>query len=111
VGDKLPTRIIGTQHRELRHGVALLHLHDWSGMHRRTDLNLEELGFTKDMAGKEQDGEWEKIDPEQTDGAYIGPSRGHLFPRWAHYHRHVARLRVRRLDGRLDPRLSRRLGG
>lgn len=23
--------------------------------------------------------------PELTDGAYIGPSRGHLFPRWARY--------------------------
>jgi hypothetical protein len=24
-----------------------------------------------------------KIDPFQTDGAYYGPSRGHLFPNWA----------------------------
>ena len=23
------------------------------------------------------------INPELTDGAYIGPSRGHLFPKWA----------------------------
>ena len=27
----------------------------------------------------------EKINPEITDGAYIGPSRGHLFPRWARF--------------------------
>ena len=27
----------------------------------------------------------EKDNPELTDGAYIGPSRGHLFPRWARY--------------------------
>ena len=27
----------------------------------------------------------EKINPELTDGAYFGPSRGHLFPRWAKY--------------------------
>jgi len=27
----------------------------------------------------------EKENPELTDGAYIGPSRGHLSPRWARY--------------------------
>jgi hypothetical protein len=86
VGDKLPTRVIGVHSiasftTEWRSYLFTI----WSGMHRRTDLNIEDLGFTKDMAGKEQDGEWEKVDPEQTDGAYIGPSRGHLFPRWAHY--------------------------
>jgi hypothetical protein len=37
------------------------------------------------MAGKEQDPVLEKENPELTDGAYIGPSRGHLFPRWARY--------------------------
>jgi hypothetical protein len=37
------------------------------------------------MAGKEQDPTLEKINPEQTDGAYIGPSRGHMFKRWARY--------------------------
>jgi len=86
VGDKLPTRVIGVHSiasftTEWRAYIFTI----WAGMHRRTDLDLEALGFTKDMAGKEQDGEWEKVDPEQTDGAYVGPSRGHLFPRWAHY--------------------------
>ena len=57
----------------------------WGSMHRRTDLDMEELGFVGPMAGKEQDPVLEKINPEQTDGAYIGPSRGHLFPRWAHF--------------------------
>jgi hypothetical protein len=86
VGDKLPTRIIGP------HSVASFTtewrafiMTVWGGMRRRTDINLEELGFTADMAGKEMDAELEKINPEQTDGAYIGPSRGHLFPRWARY--------------------------
>jgi hypothetical protein len=37
------------------------------------------------MAGKEQDPVLELENPELTDGAYIGPSRGHLFPRWARY--------------------------
>jgi len=57
----------------------------WCGVHRRTDLDIEALGFTADMAGKEQDPVMEKENPELTDGAYIGPSRGHLFPRWARY--------------------------
>jgi hypothetical protein len=37
------------------------------------------------MAGKEQDPVLELDNPELTDGAYIGPSRGHLFPRWARH--------------------------
>jgi N-terminal half of MaoC dehydratase len=84
VGDELPTRILGVHSiasfaTEWRAYIFTI----WGGMRRRTDINLEELGFTADMAGKESDGELEKVNPEQTDGAYIGPSRGHLFPRWA----------------------------
>jgi hypothetical protein len=86
VGDKLPTRIFGP------HSIASLATEwraylftIWCGVHRRTDLDIEALGFTGDMAGKEQDPVMEKENPELTDGAYIGPSRGHLFPRWARY--------------------------
>jgi acyl dehydratase len=86
VGDKLPTRVFGP------HSIASLTTEwraylftIWGGMHRRTDLDLTALGFTEDMAGKEQDAAMEKENPELTDGAYIGPSRGHLFPRWARY--------------------------
>jgi N-terminal half of MaoC dehydratase len=86
IGDKLPTRVFGP------HSIASLTTEwraylftIWCGVHRRTDLDLEALGFTADMAGKEQDPVLEKENPEQTDGAYIGPSRGHLFPRWARY--------------------------
>ena len=86
VGDKLPTRVFGP------HSVASLTTEwraylftIWCGVHRRTDLDIEALGFTADMAGKEQDPVMEKENPELTDGAYIGPSRGHLFPRWARY--------------------------
>jgi hypothetical protein len=86
VGDKLPTRVFGP------HSIASLTTEwraylftIWCGVIRRTDLNIEELGFTADMAGKEQDPVMEKENPELTDGAYIGPSRGHLFPRWARY--------------------------
>jgi acyl dehydratase len=86
VGDKLPTRIFGP------HSIASLTTEwrsylftIWCGVIRRTDLDIEALGFVGDMAGKEQDPVLEKDNPELTDGAYIGPSRGHLFPRWARY--------------------------
>jgi N-terminal half of MaoC dehydratase len=86
VGDTLPMRVFGP------HSIASFTTEwrayiftTWCGMHRRTGFNLEDLGFTKDMAGHESDPIMEKINPELTDGAYIGPSRGHLFPRWAHY--------------------------
>ena len=87
VGDKLPTRVFGP------HSIASFTTEwraylftIWCGVIRRTDLDMVALGFTADMAGKEQDPVLEKENPELTDGAYIGPSRGHLFPRWA---RHV----------------------
>jgi len=85
-GDKLPTRVIGPHSlasftTEWRAYIFTI----WCGMHRRTDLDFEALGFTPDMAGKEQDPVVERENPEQSDGAYIGPSRGHLFPRWARF--------------------------
>lgn len=86
VGDKLPTRVFGP------HSIASFTTEwrayiftTWCGMHRRTDLDLAALGFTEDMAGAEGDPTVEKQNPELTDGAYYGPSRGHLFPRWARY--------------------------
>jgi hypothetical protein len=86
VGDKLPERVFGP------HTVASLTTEwraylftIWGGTHRRTDLNLEELGFVEEMAGHENDPVMEAINPELTDGAYYGPSRGHLFPRWARF--------------------------
>ena len=86
VGDALPKRVIGP------HSIASLTTEwraylftIWCGVHRRTDLDMAALGFTEEMAGKEQDPVLEKENPELTDGAYIGPSRGHLFPRWARY--------------------------
>lgn len=84
VGDALPTRVIGPHSiasfaTEWRAYLFTL----WCGVKRRTDLDIEALGFTGPMAGKEQDPVLELDNPEQTDGAYIGPSRGHLFPRYA----------------------------
>lgn len=50
-----------------------------------TSLSAEELGYTKEMAGLEGDRNTERVNPELTDGAYHGPSRGHLQPRWAEH--------------------------
>lgn len=86
IGDALPVRVIGP------HSIASFTTEwraylftIWCGVVRRTDLDMEALGFTGPMAGKEQDPVLELENPELTDGAYIGPSRGHLFPRWARY--------------------------
>lgn len=86
VGDVLPERVFGP------HSIVSFTTEwrsylftSWGTTHRRTDLDIEALGFVGPMAGKEQDPTLERINPEQTDGAYIGPSRGHLFPRWARY--------------------------
>ncbi len=56
----------------------------WGAMAKGpTSVRGEELGYTKEMAGYEGDRNLERTDPEKTDGAYYGPSRGHLQPRWA----------------------------
>ena len=57
----------------------------WGSMHRRTDFDVELFGFVGPMAGKEQDPVEEHNNPELTDGAYVGPSRGHLYPRSARF--------------------------
>ena len=63
----------------------------WGGMKTGpTTVSALDLGYTKEMAGYEGDRRMERINPELTDGAYYGPSRGHLQPRWA---RHVGMAR------------------
>ncbi len=63
----------------------------WGGMQAGpTSVSALELGYTKEMAGHEGDKRMERTNPELTDGAYYGPSRGHLQPRWA---RHVGMAR------------------
>jgi acyl dehydratase len=86
VGDVLPERVFGP------HSIVSFTTEwrsytftQWGSMHRRTDLDMEQLGFVGPMAGPEQDPKEEARNPENTDGAYIGPSRGHLFPRWARF--------------------------
>lgn len=86
VGDTLPERVFGP------HSIASFTTEwraylftIWGGTHRRTDLDLAALGFVDEMAGHENDPVMERINPELTDGAYFGPSRGHLFPRWARF--------------------------
>jgi acyl dehydratase len=56
----------------------------WGAMAKGpTSVRGEDLGYTKELAGHEGDRTLERTDPEKTDGAYFGPSRGHLQPRWA----------------------------
>jgi acyl dehydratase len=50
-----------------------------------TTVRAEALGYTKEMSGFEGDRKMERVNPELTDGAYYGPSRGHLQPRWAQH--------------------------
>lgn len=83
IGDKLPERVFGP------HTIASFttewrayQFTTWGTLDRR-EIDMESFGFTKEMAGHENDPIWERINPEQTDGAYFGPSRGHLFPKFA----------------------------
>ncbi len=82
-GDQLPTRIFGP------HSVAsfttewrAFPMNLWGGMQRRTDEGMD-MGWVDEMSGHEQDPVMERTNPELTDGAYYGPSRGHLFTRYA----------------------------
>jgi hypothetical protein len=86
VGDKLATRVFGP------HSVASLATEwrayiftTWGSSHRAGELDPAKLGFVGEMAGFEFDPVMERKNPEITDGAYVGPSRGHLFPRWARF--------------------------
>ncbi len=83
VGDALTERVFGP------HSIASFTTEwraylftIWGTMDLRKN-DLEALGFTKEMAGYENDPDMQLINPELTDGAYYGPSRGHLFPQWA----------------------------
>ncbi|MET0240142.1 MAG: MaoC family dehydratase N-terminal domain-containing protein [Sphingobium sp.] len=83
VGDQLPERVFGP------HSVASFAtewraflVNTWGTMDLRKN-DLEALGFTPEMAGYENDPDMQLINPALTDGAYYGPSRGHLFPKYA----------------------------
>lgn len=84
-GDTLPPSVLGP------HSLASFTtewraypMTTWGAMAKGpTSVRGEELGYTKDFAGHEGDRNLERTDPERTDGAYYGPSRGHLQPQWA----------------------------
>jgi hypothetical protein len=83
VGDALPERVFGP------HSIASFTtewrafiVNTWGTMDLKLN-DLEAMGFTREMAGYENDPAMQLVNPEFTDGAYIGPSRGHLFPKWA----------------------------
>lgn len=83
VGDHLPERVFGPHTIVSFATEWRSYLFTCWGTLDRRELDLEALGFTKEMAGHENDPHMERINPELTDGAYYGPSRGHLFPRYA----------------------------
>lgn len=83
VGDHLPERLFGP------HSVASFTtewraylVNNWGTMDLRKN-DLEALGFTREMAGYENDPDMLLDNTFLTDGAYYGPSRGHLFPKYA----------------------------
>lgn len=83
VGDQLPERVIGL------HSIASFTtewrswiINTWGAVQVRK-FDMESFGYTPDMAGCENDPDMLLENPELTDGAYIGPSRGHLFPEYA----------------------------
>ncbi len=83
IGDPLPERVFGP------HSIASFTtewrayiVNTWGTMDLRVN-DLEALGFTSEMAGFENDPAMQLVNPDLTDGAYYGPSRGHLFPSWA----------------------------
>jgi hypothetical protein len=92
VGDRLAGNVLGP------HSLAsfttewrAFPMNAWGAMRTGpTTVSAIELGYTKEMAGHEGDKRMERTNPELTDGAYYGPSRGHLQPRWA---RHVGMAR------------------
>jgi N-terminal half of MaoC dehydratase len=83
VGDTLTERTFGV------HSIASFAtewraylVNTWGTMDLRKQ-DLLAMGFTPEMAGHENDPDMQLVNPEITDGAYFGPSRGHLFPAWA----------------------------
>ena len=83
VGDHLPERLFGP------HSIASFTtewraylVNNWGTFNLRKQ-DLEGLGFTKEMAGFENDPDMMLDNTFLIDGAYYGPSRGHLFPRYA----------------------------
>jgi hypothetical protein len=46
-------------------------------------MHMAAMGFTDELTGHEHDPVMERDNPQLTDGAYFGTSRGHLFPAWA----------------------------
>jgi hypothetical protein len=83
VGDKLPERVFGP------HSIASFTtewrawiINTWGAVQVRK-IDMIALGFTPEMAGCENDADMLLVNPEITDGAYYGPSRGHLFPKFA----------------------------
>jgi N-terminal half of MaoC dehydratase len=84
IGDELPERVFGphtiasfaTEWRSFMSTV-------WGAMDMR-EIDLAAIGFVEKMsASRASDPDLLRINPEIGDGAYYGPARGHLSPKWA----------------------------
>lgn len=86
VGDELATNIIGPHSlSSFTTEWRAFPFTTWFGARRDfwSVDQFERAGYVEDFRGHEGDPVMERFNPELTDGAYYGPSRGHLQPEWA----------------------------
>jgi hypothetical protein len=86
VGDKLITNVLGPHSlSSFTTEWRAFPFTNWFAA-RRDFWSVDQFadaGYVEDFRGHEGDPVMERFNPELTDGAYYGPSRGHLQPKWA----------------------------
>ncbi|WP_309140954.1 MaoC family dehydratase N-terminal domain-containing protein [Novosphingobium sp. G106] len=85
-GDKLATNVLGPHSLpSFTTEWRAFPFTTWYGARRDfwSADQFAEAGYADDFQGHEGDPVMERFNPELTDGAYYGPSRGHLQPKWA----------------------------
>ena len=86
IGDKLVTNVLGPHSLpSFTTEWRAFPFTTWYGARRDfwSADQFAEAGYAEDFQGHEGDPVMERFNPELTDGAYYGPSRGHLQPEWA----------------------------
>jgi hypothetical protein len=86
IGDQLMTNILGPHSLpSFATEWRAFPFTTWYGARRDfwSAEQFAEAGYAEDFQGHEGDPVMERFNPELTDGAYYGPSRGHLQPKWA----------------------------
>lgn len=85
-GDKLVTNVLGPHSlSSFTTEWRAFPFTTWYGARRDfwSADQFADAGYADDFQGHEGDPVMERFNPELTDGAYYGPSRGHLQPKWA----------------------------